>query len=87
LYGRGRRISSGLPLVGGLFCQEGDAGADEESGEPAATVDVFLEEDLGGCSVADVGEGGAGGGGKGDVHVAEGEEEGEEAERHGEDAK
>ena len=73
----------------GLFLLVGEecySGADEDGGEPAAAVYVFVEEELGGYGVADEGEGGAGGGGEGDVYFAQGEEEGEEAERHAEDS-
>jgi len=66
--------------------QESDADADEDGGQPAAAVDVFVEKELCREGVADEGEGGAGGGGERDVYAREGEEEGEEAERHGEDA-
>jgi hypothetical protein len=69
---------------GGLFGEKDDAYRYEEDGEPAAAVNVFSEEDFGGSGVADVGEGGCGGGGEREVDDAEGEEQGEEVERHAE---
>ncbi len=77
------KADCGVKLAG----EEGDTGADQGGGDPAATVYVFMEKDLGGGGVADEGERGAGRGGERDVHDAEGEEQGEEAEGHREDAK
>jgi hypothetical protein len=48
----------------GLLGEEDDADTDEEDGQPAAAVYVFLEEGFGGGGVADVGERGGGGGGE-----------------------
>ena len=50
-----------------LTGEEEDAYGDEEDGEPAAAVDVFVQEELRGDGVADVGEAGNAGGGEGEI--------------------
>ncbi len=71
----------------GLVGDEGDAYRDAGCGEPAAVVDLFVEEELCCDGVADVGQRGDGGGGEGEVGDAEGGEHGEEVECHAERAK
>jgi hypothetical protein len=68
----------------GLLCEKDDSYGYEEDGEPAAAVDVFAEEEFGGDSIAHVGQGCCGGGGQRKIDDAEGEEQGEEVERHAE---
>ena len=70
-----------------LLCltgEEKDADGDEEDGEPAAAVYVFVEEEAGGDGVADVVEGGDAGGGEGEIDEREGVKHGEEVEGHAE---
>src|SRR4029077_10273466 len=55
-----RRVKSDASFD--LTGQERDAGGDQGSGDPAATVDSFVKEDLGGESVADESERSCGGG-------------------------
>jgi len=69
-----------------LFCEEGYAGADEESGDPAAAVYVFFEKELcSGCS-GDEGKRGRCGCDEAEVCAGEGEEEREEAQCHAGDS-
>ena len=74
----------GLPC--NLVSQQIDADADQGGCGPAAAVYVFMEEEFGGDRVGDQGEGGSGRADQAEIHVIQGEEQGEERNCHEEDS-
>ena len=66
----------------GLVLEECDTTADKDRSQPPPTIDIFMQQILCGQGIADKGEGTCRRGDEADVRMAEGEEQGEEAEGH-----
>ena len=62
--------------------EERDTTADEDGSQPPPAIDIFMQQILCGQRIADEGEGTCRRGDEADVRMAEGEEQGEEAEGH-----
>lgn len=68
------------------LAQQDDADGDKERGEPAAAVDVLMQEEFGRDGIADIGEGADGRASERELGDRERKEHGEEVERHAERA-
>src|SRR6185312_3295614 len=79
--GRGAASDSGFGRARSMLEKRYSA-TDEDGGDPATAIDTFLEEDACGNRVADEGQRSRGGRDQADIGMAQGKEEGKEADRH-----